>query len=390
VTDDQIFEANLLIEYAMEDLAEAEELVKKAGKAGRTISTSITKSDEDVAEGKKVLQKVETRMQYTSDFLAGEDTETESIVNPISTNIVSITVSDDRLSFAYPYLLILVIMFIGLLLASTLIVTDKISRAAFRNFTTPTTDGYHVRVAFFTAFLLLLADVAVILVLSSFFVAQPLLLNFGSTLLIISVAIVLFTFLGMIIGYLSKTQEASMIASISVGSILLFVSNLVLPMEGMTRFVQSMSVVNPYIVLSELLKRSMLYGVTAQQISRDLAILAGLCVILLIVTVMVQRYFRKKYFKQEESLLPVKMHVPKPLMLGETHIHDAVELMDVLDRMTMKEFDNIVKNKNIIANWVSTELRIKRLGKQLRTKSKERMILKLDKYLERHAKSIKR
>lgn len=386
--DKQLSEANLLIEYAIEDLEQVKVAMANMSASSQAIGPAVSGAGFGVEESAADLRRVAGRLEYTRDFLRGEETSAEGFSAPITTSVVSVTAEESRLAFAYPYLLMLVIMFIGILLSSMLVVTDRTSRAAFRNFTTPTSDRYHVGVSFLTAFIILLLEVIVILAVSSLFIAQPLLLNPVSTVLIAAVAIALFTFLGMIIGYLSRTQEAAMIASISVGSVLLFVSNLVLPIEGMAQAAQSLAAFNPYIVLSELLKKSMLYGVSLWQVLRELALPVLLALALLGLTMLIQRHMKRRYFRQEEGLLPT--HVPAPLRLGEALVHNEVELMDALDRMTRVEFERIVTSEdNIVAQWAAKELRNRRLAKQLRTRSKERMILKLDGYLARHGKKLR-
>ena len=61
--------------------------------------------------------------------------------------------------------------------------------------------------------------------------------------------------------------------------------------------------------------------------------------------------------------------------------------MDALDRLTRQEFETLPQE--LIPGWVEKELRNRKLARQLRGKSKERMILRLDKYLEKHGKRIK-
>jgi ABC-type multidrug transport system permease subunit len=388
VTKQQLFEANLLLDDAIRDLTRIQQAELNESLAQEKIVLAVQKSSQDADSNAREIAQVATSLRYTAAFLKGEKSNASTISSPVSTSIVSVTASSDHLSFTYPYLLVLVIMFIGMLLASTLIVADKTSRASFRNFTTPTSDAYHIVVSFITAFILLIVEVAIILALSAVFVAQPLFLNLSSTLLIICIAIVLFTFIGMIIGYLSTTQEAAMIASISLGSILLFVSNLIIPVEGMASIVRVLTHVNPYLILSELLKKSMLYGVSTQQLSSNLITLCILAVVLLIITFFIQRRIKQRYFRQDAGLL---RHVPTPLTLGSTTVHNEVELLDALDRMTRAEFEHLVSaDDNIISVWIAKELRNRKLAKQLRTTSKEKMMLRLDEHLAKHGRNIKR
>ena len=385
----QLFDANSVLDDTIRSLNALEAQLANDSAARVTIMTSINDAAKDAGTNARDLKQVLASMNYTKAVLDGQAVNASSISTPVTISVVSVAAAVDRLSFTYPYLLVLVIMFIGMLLASMLVVADKTSRASFRNFTTPTPDGYHIAVSFVTAFFLLLAEVTIILLCSALFVAQPLLLWTVSTIGIVCIAIILFTFIGMIIGYLSNTQEAAMIASISVGSILLFVSNLVIPIEGMASAVQSISGFNPYLVLSELLRRSTLYGVSFSQVSSDMLLLIVLCAALFVVTLFIQRGIKKRYFRQDVGLLAP--HVPAPLSLGTKTLHNEVELLDALDRMTRSEFEQLVTaDDNLVSAWVGKELRNHKLARQLRTTSKERMMLRLDKHMERHGRHFKR
>ena len=389
-TADQLFSANLLLEYAIEDLERIGAEFGNATLAGAAIGSGVREAEAKLSSSARDLRLAVARIAYARDVLRGDRIDVGALAAPVETTVVSVARTDDRLSFAYPYLLVLVIMFIGMLLASTLIVTDKTSRAAFRTFTTPVSDAYGTAMAFVTGVLILSGETLVIVVLSVPFVAQPLLNDAGSTLLILAIAILLFTAIGMIIGYLSRSQEAAMIACLSVGSVLLFVSNIIIPVEGLAAVSRALAAANPYIALSELLKRSMLYGVSTGQVIGELLWVLAFLAVLLGAAAWIQGSLKRRYFRQDAGLL-IAQRVQAPLRLGDTLAHDAAELMGALDRMTRDDFERIVtSDDNPISRWALAELRQPRLARGLRTRSKERMILWLDRWLKKHGKHLQR
>lgn len=337
---------------------------------------------------KGMLTELRANLRFASDLLDGVAVaDSESIVSPIRTDIQEVTAETGNLTFTYPYILMLVIMFMGLMLGSTLIVTDKNSRAAFRNFTTATRDEFNILMSFITTLCILLAQVLVILLFSYFLVPAPLLNNFGTSFLVILLAITLFSFIGMMIGFLAHSQEASMISSLTAGSIMLFVSNLVIPTEGMKAVVQAIASINPYVLLSEILKKSMLFGVDIGEFGGQLGIVIVLLIILLIIVFTTQHYVRKRYFRQQTVEPVVKKKGVKPLHLGTSVIKNEFELLTALDLMTRKEFKEYVnEKKNVIHQWVLKESENKKLHRILKTTSKEKMILKLDKHLKKRSK----
>jgi len=243
--------------------------------------------------------------------------------------------------------------------------------------------------SFITTLLILLAQVFVILFFSYFLVSAPLLNNFLTSLFVILLAITLFSFLGMILGYLAHSQEAAMIGALTIGSIMLFISNLVIPTEGMKLFVRVLASVNPYVVLSELLKKSMLFDVGIGEFGGQLILIFVFAILLLIIIVGVQQYVRRKYF-QQQATIEVKKPIRKraPLQLGDKTAKDEYDLLTVLDLMTRQEFRKYVNEKeNVIHKWARDN---KKLAKVLNTTNKEKMIIKLDKYLKKQTRNMKK
>jgi len=355
---------------------------ERIGEALTTLSAAQTRLT--TFRGK--LQHLDQSLQQVLGLSAG------SVATPITTRIEPVNSAGGNLTFTYPYILLLIIMFLGLMLNSSLIVMDKTSTAAFRNFTTATRDEYHLFLSFVTTFLILLAQTLVILLVSYFFVRAPLFHNFGVSLLLITLAITLFSFLGMIVGYLSTTQEAAMIASLSIGSIFLFISNLILPLEAMNRVVSLLSAYNPYVVLSELLKQSILFDLHLSAIPGKIALLTLAILLSVAVVLAIQRSFRTKFFRRRSrDLAPTAFTAQRdvrPLTLGSRTVRNLFDLLEALDAMTRAEFEAL--DAASIGAWIRKELGEKRLARKLATRSKERMIIVLDKHLKRLTRKLQR
>lgn len=388
-------EVGSLIDQAALAMKEVEVRFGELVNASQDADARLSTSREDLVSLSKQLTTLRGTLASADDSLKEAlKANSGGLISPIVTRIEQINGNDSDLTFTYPYILMLVIMFLGLMLGSTLIVKDKTSKAAFRNFTTATRDEYGILLSFITTFLVLMVQVCAIILLSYFFVKTPLFANFGVTFIIISFAITIFSFLGMIIGYLARTQEAAMISSLTIGSIFLFISNLVIPLEAMNRVVKTLSVYNPYVVLSELLKSSMLYGLKLSNIPQKLGLLVATVLVLFFTILGVQRSFKARYFRKQSKDLAVsafaqKTHVIKPLILEKRKIKDLFDLLEALDAMTRSEFEELItSNKNPLADWVRKEVRDRSLARRLNTRSKERMILALDKYLKRATKRL--
>jgi ABC-type multidrug transport system permease subunit len=164
-------------------------------------------------------------------------TNIENIVSPITTEIIPIAQSESNLSYIFPSLIVILIMFIGLLLPSTLIIMEKNSRAHFRIFTTPTKPWLHIVATYLTSLIILILQVFIILAVSQLYFKISFLSSFWMLMLSMFVIMSLFIMMGMLLGYLFNTEEMSMLASVSLATLLLLTSGIVFPIESMPSYI---------------------------------------------------------------------------------------------------------------------------------------------------------
>lgn len=184
----------------------------------------------------------------------------EAISQPIVTSIKPISSKETYLNYLFPSLIILVLMFTALLIVPTLILLEKNNPASFRNFMTPVSDVSFFVSTFFTALVILSLQSLIVLSITSLFFNTQVMDHLGSVLLILFAAMVLFIFLGMIIGYLFKSEETAILGGVTLGSVLIFISNLVIPIESMPVLVSSLASLNPFVIASDLLRKSLMFN----------------------------------------------------------------------------------------------------------------------------------
>ncbi len=187
--------------------------------------------------------------------------ETSNIVSPIKTSIKPI-VSDTYLNYMFPGLVALVVMLVSLIFAQTVVMIEKKSNAYFRNLVTPTKEGFFVFANFLTTFLLVLLQTFLILIVSTLVFKVNILQNLPSTLIGLVLIIALFTIIGVMIGMLFSSQETSTLAAVSFGSICLFLSDILLPMESMPSYIQDVAKFNPFVVGEYLLRNTIVFRTT--------------------------------------------------------------------------------------------------------------------------------
>ena len=348
------------------------------------IQKSIDKIKADLDVIKASTEKINSQIN------ALKITSAESIVNPITTRVEPITAKSNNLNFIFPYLVILMIVFISIMLSSTIIIIEKTSKAYFRNFTTPTDDFTFIISVFLTSFFVIILQLILVLVLAYYFLDTTILTNVWLTLLTLLISIILFTFLGMIIGYLFNSQEAVTMASISVSSVLLFLSNLVLPLETMSDAVQKIARYNPYVVASELLKKVTLFSSEWSAIQLDFIIMGGFMIVFFVLAIIIQKMSKIQYISKKpiaRQLVKRKKEeiIDKYFKLKTgVLVRDEKELLKELKIMSDLTFGEYVDNtKNDFEGWLLL-IGNKELAKIV-AKSKTRldMIENVEKYFKK-------
>lgn len=203
-----------------------------------------------------------------------------AVVQPIITNIRPITAEKTYLNYVTPILIALILLFTALLLAPSLILLEKNSAAYFRNYMMPVKDNIFITATFLSSFLILMVQVLIILSIAAIIFSSQVLSGIFGTIAILVLLGASFTFMGMIIGYLFNSEETAMIAGISLGSVLLFMSDIIIPIESMPPFIYSVAQYSPLVLGGNLLRGTMLYNVSFIDLGGKFLILVLYCILL--------------------------------------------------------------------------------------------------------------
>lgn len=201
-------------------------------------------------------------------------TNAESIVSPIKTSIQPITSKKTHLSFLFPTLIVLVLMFISILLASTIVTREKASPAYFRNFITPVSDFTFMLGTYITNLLLVVFQLVIIFVAAAYFLKEEIFMTILNSFVVLLIASTLFILIGMFMGYLFKSEETATLGSIAIGSIMLFFSNTILPIETIPGILNQITSYNPFVISQDVLKKVLLFNTSLDMLTNPLLILA--------------------------------------------------------------------------------------------------------------------
>ena len=369
------------------------------------ISTSLSKLESELDKNKKLSKDAKEKLDSAknnlasiqSSFIELKDalekskqnlesiavTRAETIVSPVNTRIEPIVSETSKLTFTFPFLLVLVIMFVALLLSSTLIMFEKNSKAFFRNVITPTRPEFFVVTTFITSFIVIVLQTLIILGLANYFLHIPLFKNALLTLLIVFVTTTFFIVLGMAVGYLFSTQEGAIMASIVLGSLFMFLSNLVIPLESIAPALSSIIKYNPFVLASELLRKSLLFKINLSEALPIILILFGASIIIFLLIIFLHTTTYRKRIKQPVDVLETqRLKERQPLKpapkKGVIKATNKKELFKLMSDMTKAEFEeNVSLKKNKVADWVETKLKDNKLASKLRKTVSKNEILRI-------------
>ncbi len=275
------------------DMISAQEKLNAAAKQISSSSLELENIKFSLNEGVKTLEGVKNTLdQINANLDAQKVTDAKVVSSPFVTKIEKVAPENTYLNYMFPALIILVIMFSSLLLGTTLVMMEKSSPAFTRNFFLPVKKITFVLSTYITTLILILIQVVVILGISLIFLD-----GVWSTILplalILFLAASVFTFLGMILGYLFSSEETAILASISLGSLLLFVSGVILPLESVSPILREVTSFNPFVLSEKLVREVIIFNTPIHVLWVDLGLIFCYTLILFLVILIIESYLHQ-------------------------------------------------------------------------------------------------
>jgi len=373
---DDIEEANTALESVVSNV---DKTISSAG--DYDIKTFADNINAEMGIIKKNIVEMEDKIKNIENKISLlEITSASNIINPFSIKVNSVSSTSERSTFMFPYFVTLIILFVGIMLSSTLIVIEKKSRAFFRTFTTPTSEVYHITASIITNMIVISSQLGLIFLGAFYYLKIPVLNNYHVTLVILVLSLLFFILLGILLGYVFKTQEGTTIASISIGSISIFLSNLILPLESFPEIVRKMLMLNPFMLCSELFKKSMLFSANFRALQNELLLLGSYLILIIVLVIVFYMISLNKFL----SIISNTKILKRTHFTGDnclrlqdgTLLKNKNDLLHALKDMQEDEFSQFVQNRhNEFALWIKDSFKEKNLARKIKkAKTKDKII----------------
>ncbi|MFT4312808.1 MAG: ABC transporter permease [Candidatus Woesearchaeota archaeon] len=274
------------MDNAISFITDMSERLERAGQVRSDLNQRFTQNRELISDTRQQLTIMAVEMEVTNTVLSNiKITDAQSIVNPVISTVEPVTTTNSRLDYIFPSLMILVIMFVSIMLGATMVVIEKLSPAKFRLFTTPTADITFITSIFISTIVVAIYQITLLLFVAEFVFAIDVFSNIHNSLPILLFAAIIFTLLGMGIGYLFSNEQTTILAAISLGSAFILVSDLILPLETISESLQQYIIFTPFVLLSSLLRRTMLFEASMFDFLPQLGIVFGISVLLFVLII---------------------------------------------------------------------------------------------------------
>ncbi|MCA9477877.1 MAG: ABC transporter permease [Nanoarchaeota archaeon] len=357
-----------IISDTASQLSDIETQLEDAKKLNENSREKIASLKENLAGIASDVDRAKSLLESTvSDIGTIEITSSDQIINPINTKIETIASENNQLVILFPYVLMLIVMFVGMMLSSTLVVVEKKSRASFRIFTTPTRDEFFILTTFITAFIIVAVQVIVILSAAGLFIVDIITANLLVNAIITALAAAIFIMIGMAVGYLLPNQQGTNMASISLGAIFLFISNIVLPLETISPYLREIAAYNPYVIASEVLRKSILFGISVSDITKEISILTLYSILVVGLIIIFQRLSKAWYFKKNpQTKIKRVSYSHEYLYINQEKVSTEKQFIEQIKKMSDGEYKKWRrKNHHDLHIFVGEKLSKKSIAKRV-------------------------
>ena len=215
------------------------------------------------------------------------------IVSPVDVNVESVNTNSKNRDYLILILLSVIILFGSILLSSTFVMKEKKTKAYFRNFMTPTKDGMFILSTYISCLILISVQLILAIIGLKYILDMAFFVFSFELLSILFLAVSAFIFIGMFIGYLFRSEETVIFASMIVATVFVFFSNTVLPLENISSNLFRFSFLNPLVSLNSSLKKILFFGFSFSSIYTEIIVFGGFILVFLALSYVFRRLTRR-------------------------------------------------------------------------------------------------
>jgi len=264
------------------------------------IYETISSMQEVIASKERLGTRLDSSLEGIQRRLSTADiARQENVLSPVVAEIKPLASFNSNLDFVFPTLMAISLMLAAFFMATIQTVVERNSPAFFRNAISPTYRIIFFLASYITNLSLVAVQVGLMLLITFFFSPSMIGSNLASILAICFLSATFFIFLGMLAGYIFKSEPVSILGTTFISSIFMFMSNLLIPIENMPDWMLGIVEWNPFILTTSLLRKAILFNQPLALMQQEISMLMFLIEIAIISYLAVYYYRSRQLVKKE-------------------------------------------------------------------------------------------
>lgn len=211
----------------------------------------------------------------------------EKLITPFIQDYEPILPGISNIQQAYPGMIAIIVIFISILFANIVTLSEVNSKAFFRNLLAPVSRLTFVFGLVITTLVIVFFQIFVLLLVGQFSFGIDVFSGFGSLALIIVMLSLFFLMLGMIIAILVRSEQSSVLTTTFVALGFFLFSNSVTPIEIMPKLAGVFASLNPYVIATTAFRKVLIFNLGPQLLMPELLQLGAYLTVGLVVLVLV-------------------------------------------------------------------------------------------------------
>ena len=238
-------------------------------------------------------ERIDATITVLDDKMAGlskiDPELAQKLAKPIAQSFNSLLKELKNIQNVFPVLLTTVIIFISLLFANIVSLLEINNKAYHRNLIAPVNDLVYVLGLIFTNFIVISFQVSVLLVVSQTRFGIDVLSNIWPVIYVSVLLIFIFIFLGMILAYIFKNEQTSILTTTFMALAFFLFSDVVTPLEAMPKVASVFAALNPMVIAEEIIRRVVLFNLPVFVLADKFLMLGIYFLVLLLVLLVVAK-----------------------------------------------------------------------------------------------------
>ncbi|MFH0876538.1 MAG: ABC transporter permease [archaeon] len=206
----------------------------------------------------------------------------EKLINPVLEAYEAVSPGLKDITLVFPSLLAMVILFISILFANIVTLSEINNRAFLRNMIAPTSSLIMTMGLVITNLIVIMFQVSVLLVVAKTKFDIDIIANLPSILIVCILLSLIFVFAGMIYAYLFRVEQTSILITTFTAIGFFMFSDSIAPLETMPLLASAIAAMNPFVITTAMFKKIIIFNVPLQLLQKELVILGVYAIVLMI------------------------------------------------------------------------------------------------------------